>query len=150
MDAVRTYEKRRDAAGNRTSIPDKIKTAALKAMLPPDLESHVQLNQARFTTFDELLEEITRYVEHKTGKSLKMVFAASTLANQNSLVDPMDVSSVGHKGGKKGSGNKFLGACQLCGKTGHKAAECWAQQGQKEHAPSYSTKARTEKGPGNT
>ena len=47
MDAVRTYEKRRDAAGNRTSIPDQIKTAALEAMLPPDLESHVQLNRAR-------------------------------------------------------------------------------------------------------
>ena len=84
MDAVRTYEKRRDAAGNRTSIPDEIKTAALEAMLPPDLESLVQMNQARFTTFDELLEEIMRYLEHKTGKSLKMASAASTLANQSS------------------------------------------------------------------
>ena len=46
--------------------------------------SRVQMNQARFTTFDELLEEIMRYLEHKTGKSLKMASAASTLANQSS------------------------------------------------------------------
>ena len=39
MDAVRTYEKRRDAAGNRTSIPDEIKTAALEAMLPHRISS---------------------------------------------------------------------------------------------------------------
>lgn len=57
MDAVKTYEKRRDAAGNRTSIPDQIKTAALEAMLLPDLESHVQLNRARFTTFDTLADQ---------------------------------------------------------------------------------------------
>ena len=45
-------------------------------MLPADLELHAQLNQARFFTLDERLEEITRYVEHKTGKSLKVVSAA--------------------------------------------------------------------------
>ena len=90
MDAVRTYEKRKDAKGNRTEIPDEIKTAALEAMLPPDLEAHVQLNQPRFATFEELLEEVTRFVEHKTGKSLKIVSAASALAGQNALGDPMD------------------------------------------------------------
>ena len=38
----------------------------------------------------------------------------------------MDVSSVGRKGGKKGQA-KFLGSCHHCGKTGHKAADCWAR-----------------------
>ena len=58
----------------------------------------MQVNQSRFNTFDDLLEEITRYVEHKTGKSLKIVSAASALANQNALGDPMGVSSAVYKG----------------------------------------------------
>ena len=50
--------------------------------------------------------------------------------------------------GKKGSGNKFLRACHHCGKTGHKAAECWAKHGQPGQAPSY-LKGTYGKGPGN-
>lgn len=144
LDAVRTYEKRRDGTGQRTTISDEIKMAALEAMLPPDLEAHVQLNQSRFKTFDELLEEITRFVEHKTGKTLKMVSAASALANQSPLGDPMDVSSVGYMGaGAKGKATKFLGACHHCGKTGHKAADCWAKNGKGSGA-----KGTPGKGPG--
>eukprot|EP00435_Cladocopium_sp_Y103_P010276 s4537_g2.t1 len=144
LDAVRTYEKRRDGWGQRTAISDEIKMAALEAMLPPDLEAHVQLNQSRFATFDDLMEEITRFVEHKTGKSLKLVSAASALANQNALGDPMDVSSVGYKGsGAKGKATKFLGACHHCGKTGHKAADCWAKNSKGSGA-----KGTTGKGPG--
>lgn len=144
MDAVRTYEKRKDSTGQRAAISDEIKMAALEAMLPQELESHVQLNQARFATFDDLMDEITRFVEHKTGKSLKLVSAASSLANQGALGDPMDVSSVGYKGaGAKGKTTKFLGACHHCGKTGHKAADCWA----KSKGPG--AKGTSSKGPGN-
>jgi hypothetical protein len=100
-------------------------------MLPQDLESHVQLNQSRFNTFDDLLEEIARYVEHKTGKSPKIVSAASALANQNALGDPMGVSSVVYKGSRKGGAPKFLGSCNNCGKTGHKAADCCVKAGHK-------------------
>jgi hypothetical protein len=134
-----TYEKRKDASGKRTAIPDDIKTAALEAMMPQDLESHVQLNQSRFNTFDDLLEEINRYVEHKTGKSLKIVSAASALANQNALGGPMDVSSVGYKGSRKGSAANFLGSCSNCCKTGHKAADCWAKAGQKGQSTGQGT-----------
>ena len=144
MDAVRTYEKRKDSTGQRAAISDEIKMAALEAMLPQELESHVQLNQARFATFDDLMDEITRFVEHKTGRSLKLVSAASSLANQGALGDPMDVSSVGYKGaGAKGKTTKFLGACHHCGKTGHKAADCWA----KSKGPG--AKGTSSKGPGN-
>ena len=144
MDAVRTYEKRKDSTGQRAAISDEIKMAALEAMLPQELESHVQLNQARFATFDDLMDEITRFVEHKTGKSLKLVSAASSLANQGAVGDPMDVSSVGYKGaGAKGKTTKFLGACHHCGKTGHKAADCWAKN------KGSGAKGTSSKGPGN-
>ncbi|CAE7222661.1 ABCG2 [Symbiodinium sp. CCMP2592] len=71
LDAIASYEKRKDASGNRTKIPEEIKTAALESMLPQDLEAHVQLNQSKFSGFEDLLEEVTRYVEHRTGKTLK-------------------------------------------------------------------------------
>ena len=142
MDAIRTYEKRKDASGKRTAIPDEIKTAALEAMLPQDLESHVQLNQSRFNTFDDLLEEINRYVEHKTGKSLKIVSAASALANQNALGDPMDVSSVGYKRAGRAAQRIFLEAAATAVKQGTKQPTVGRRQVRKANRQD---KARTPK-----
>ena len=129
LDAIASYEKRKDASGNRTKIPEDIKTAALESMLPQDLEAHVQLNQSKFSGFDDLLEEVTRYVEHRTGKSLKS-FSTTQAAGEDALGDPMDVSSVGkgHQGKGQQKGTKFLGTCNNCGKQGHKAVDCWQPQ----------------------
>ena len=129
LDAIAFYEKRKDASGNRTKIPEDIKTAALESMLPQDLEAHVQLNQSKFSGFDDLLEEVTRYVEHRTGKSLKS-FSTTQAAGKDALGDPMDVSSVGkgHQGKGQQKGTKFLGTCNNCGKQGHKAVDCWQPQ----------------------
>ena len=129
LDAIASYEKRKDASGNRTKIPEDIKTAALESMLPQDLEAHVQLNQSKFSGFDDLLEEVTRYVEHRTGKSLKS-FSTTQAAGKDALGDPMDVSSVGkgHQGKGQQKGTKFLGTCNNCGKQGHKAVDCWQPQ----------------------
>ena len=129
LDAIASYEKRKDASGNRTKIPEDIKTAALESMLPQDLEAHVQLNQSKFSGFDDLLEEVTRYVEHRTGKSLKS-FSTTQAAGKDALGDPMDVSSVrkGHQGKGQQKGTKFLGTCNNCGKQGHKSVDCWQPQ----------------------
>ena len=129
LDAIASYEKRKDASGNRAKIPEDIKTAALESMLPQDLEAHVQLNQSKFSGFDDLLEEVTRYVEHRTGKSLKS-FSTTQAAGKDALGDPMDVSSVGkgHQGKGQQKGTKLLGTCNNCGKQGHKAVDCWQPQ----------------------
>ncbi|CAE7344151.1 unnamed protein product [Symbiodinium natans] len=99
-DAVRTYEKRKDSTGRRTTLADEIKMAALEAMLPQELESHIQLNQSRFSTYDDVLDEVTRFIEYKTGKSLKVISAAA--ASAASKDDPMDLSYV-EKGKGKGA-----------------------------------------------
>ena len=125
LDAIASYEKRKDASGNRGKIPEEIKIAALESMLPQDLEAHVQLNQSKFAGFEDLLEEVTRYVEHRTGKTLK-AFSTTQIAGKEALGDPMDVSSVGKGLGKHQQKTKFLGTCNNCGRTGHKAADCWS------------------------
>ena len=81
-DAVRTYEKRKDSMGRRTTIADEIKMAALEAMLPQELEAHIQLNQSRFSSYDDVLDEVTRFIEYKTGKSLKVISAAAASAGE--------------------------------------------------------------------
>ena len=101
LEAIASYEKRKNASRNRTKIPEEIKTAALESMLPQDLEAHVQLNLSKFAWFD-LLEEVTRYLEHRAGKTLK-AFSTTRAAGKDSAGDPMDVSSVGKGKDPKGS-----------------------------------------------
>ena len=48
--------------------------------------------------------------------------------------------------GKKGKGKGFKGECYNCGKTGHRAADCWAKGGGKEGQKGQ--KGRFGKGPG--
>ena len=135
-DAVRTYEKRKDSMGRRTTIADEIKMAALEAMLPQELEAHIQLNQSRFTSYDDVLDEVTRFIEYKTGKSLKVISAAA--ASAASKDDPMDLSYFERQHKGQGKGDK---TCNVCGKTGHFARDCW-------HGASKGTQKGSPKGPG--
>ena len=61
------YEKGKDSEGRRTTKADEIKMVGL-AMLPQDLESHIQLNQSRFSIYDDLLHEVTRFIELQDWK----------------------------------------------------------------------------------
>ena len=67
-------------ADRRATIADEIRMAALEAMLTQDPESHIQLNQSRFSTYDDVLDEVTHFIEYKTGKSLKVISAAAASA----------------------------------------------------------------------
>ena len=48
-DLVRRYCSRRDARGNAHTLSEDICMSSLEALLPDDLEKHVQLNCARLT-----------------------------------------------------------------------------------------------------
>ena len=49
-DLVRRYCGRRDAQGNVHSLAEDIRMSSLEALLPHDLEKHVQLNRARLNS----------------------------------------------------------------------------------------------------
>lgn len=137
---VRRYEKRR-AGGTVTSLDDDIKTSALEALVPQELEQHLAMNRARLPTYDNVRAEIQAYIEARRSQ-----FAFRPAARNP---DAMDVDSFSRKGGKKGGkgdgrGNNKGGKnkngkgtkgqqnvgdreCWNCGKKGHLSAECWSK-----------------------
>ena len=73
-DLVRRYSSRRDAQGNAHNLAEDICLSSLEALLPDDLEKHVQLNRARLTSYGVLREEIKTYCEgrgHANARNTK-------------------------------------------------------------------------------
>ena len=60
-DLVRRYSSRRGAQGNAHSLAEDIRMSSLEALLPDDLEKHVQLNRARLTSYGVLREENSKH-----------------------------------------------------------------------------------------
>ena len=128
--AVSLYCKRKDATGQRRSVPDDILMGILQDMGPQELRTHLQLNQSKFTTYAAMRAETVGYLEAKLGMKAQ------------GKDDPMDIGGFGQrdnkakagKGGKgKGKGGegkaKFEGYCNGCNKWGHKVADCWSGPG---------------------
>ena len=57
-DLVRRYCGRRDPQGNAHTLAEDIRMSSLEALLPDDLEKHVQLNRARQNSYGVLRDEI--------------------------------------------------------------------------------------------
>ena len=62
-DLMRGYCSRRDAQGNAHSLSEDIRMNSLEALLPDDLEKHVQLNRARLNSYGIWRAEIKTYCE---------------------------------------------------------------------------------------
>ena len=60
-DLVRRCSSRRGAQGNAHNLAEDIRMSSLEALLPDDLEKHVQLNRAKMTSYGVLREEIKTY-----------------------------------------------------------------------------------------
>eukprot|EP00974_Lingulodinium_polyedra_P081331 7877635-Lingulodinium_polyedra.AAC.1 len=68
---MRRYERSRDDGGQRHTISDDIKIAALEAIVPTELERHLQLNASRFADYKAAREEVRLFVETRIGMKLK-------------------------------------------------------------------------------
>ena len=101
-DLVRRYS-RRDAQGNAHSLAKDIRTSSLAALLPDDLEKHVQLNRVRLTSCGVLSEEIKTLCEcrgHANARNAKQ--KGSSHPGEE---DPMDIDALG-KARAKAKGSK--------------------------------------------
>ena len=100
-DLVRRYCSRRDAQGNAHNLAEDISMSSLEALLPDDLEKHVQLNRARLTSYGVLGEEIKTYCECR-GHAARNVRQKGP--SHPGGDDPMDIGSFGKGKGKHGKG----------------------------------------------
>ena len=142
----------RDAQGNAHNLAEDIRMSSLEALLPDDLEKHVQLNRARVTSCGVLREEIKTYCECRGRAN-----ARNTKQKGSSHPggdDPMDMGAFGKGKGKQGKGkhgkgkgkgkqgqygqdkdkskdkSKDVVECWSCGKRGL-SKDCWSKKNTK-------------------
>ena len=99
-DLVRRNCSRRDAQGNAHTLAEDIRMSSLEALLPDDLEKHVQLNRARLNSYGVLREEVKTYCEcrgHTNARNMKKKGSSHPAGD-----DPMDIGAFGK--GKHGKG----------------------------------------------
>ena len=157
-DLVRRHCGRRGARGNAHTLAEDIRKSSLEALLPDDLEKHVQLNRARLTSYGVLREEIKTYCEcrsHANARNAKQKGSSHPGGD-----DPMDIGAFGKGKGKQSKGkhgkgkgkgkqgqgqqgqhgqdkskdtgkNKDSIECWNCGKRGHNSKDCWSKKDNK-------------------
>ena len=106
-DLVRRYCSRRDAQGNAHNLAEDSRMSSLEALLPDDLEKHVQLNRARLTSYGVLREEIKTYCEcrgHANARNTKQKGPSHPGGD-----DPMDIGAFGKGNGKQSKGKHGKG-----------------------------------------
>ena len=100
-DLVRCYCGRRDAHGNVHSLATDIRMTSLEALLPDDLEKHVQLNRARLNSYGVLREAIKTYCECRGHAARNTKQKGSSHPGGD---DPVDIGAFGKGKGEHGKG----------------------------------------------
>ena len=146
-DLVRRYCSRRDAQGNAHNLAEDIRMRSFEALLPDDLEKHVQLNRARLTSYGVLREEIKTYCEctgHANARNVRQKGPSHPGGD-----DPIHIGAFGKGKGKQSKGKHGKGKgkgkqgqhgqdkdksmdkskdsveCWNGGKRGHHSKDCW-------------------------
>ena len=107
---MRRYTQRRDARnGQRYTLAEDIRMAALEARLPEELERHCQLQRSRLDTCQKLREEVVLHAEARGYVAPKLGQESKTREDRD---DPMDVGGFGQWKGRnfpKGKGKNSTG-----------------------------------------
>ena len=152
---MRRYTGRRDASGAYHTLAEDIKMSSVEALLPEDLEKHVQMNRQRLNDYASLREEIVMYAEAR-GTSIQRKKDPNAMdVDTNSLAYRGGHGKGGKHGGYGGAGagkggkggkadstkgaggkgdmgkgkGKELRECWHCGKPGHLSSNCWSKIG---------------------
>ena len=99
-DLMRRYTQRRDAqSGQRRSLAEDIRTVALQALFPEELERHCQLQRSRLDKKEQPREKVIRKAEARgyVAPILGQVGRA-----REDKDDPMDVGGFGQGKGRTG------------------------------------------------
>ena len=103
---MRRYSQRRDARnGQRHTLAEDIRMAALEALLPEELKRHCQLQRSLLDTYQKLREEVVLYAEARGYVASKLGQVSKAREDRD---DPMDVGGFGQWKGRnvhKGKGN---------------------------------------------
>ena len=138
---VRRYDRSKSSGTRTAALDEDIKTAALEAFFPSELEQHLDMNRARPMTSKQDRSYIQAYNEARRSQ-----FAFKTVAAK-STSDPMyvDISGKEGKEGEKGKGDGKKGkkggkgqnqnqnqnpskdvVCWHGGEKGHLSTEYWS------------------------
>ena len=90
---MRRFTQRRDARnGQRHTLAEDIRLAALEALLPEELERHCQLQRSRLDTYQKLREEVVLYAEARGYVAPKLGQVSKAREDRD---DDMDVGGFG-------------------------------------------------------
>ena len=106
VELVRRYERSKSSGTTAAALHEDMKTAALDALVPSELEQHLAMNHARLITYEQVPSEIQAYTEARRRQ-----FAFKTVAAKNTS-DPMDVDSCGEGRKRDGKNSKKGGKGQ--------------------------------------
>ena len=91
--------------------------SSLEALLPDDLEKHVQLNRARLNSYGQ---NINRKIHHTQEETTQWTLVLSAKAKASE-----DSKDIKDKDGKDRDKSKDSMECWNCGKRAHLSKDCW-------------------------
>lgn len=119
----RQYEEFTDQRGKACRISDDSLMAAMYKLMPSSLEQQVMFHSDDYDSFEDLYDKLVSFAS--TKHSLKMSDRPVGSNKKTEASTAMEVDALTNKGKGKG----FKGKCNLCGKPGHKAADCQSSTG---------------------
>ena len=95
---VRRNEKiKASGSGTVAALDNDLKTAALQALVPSELEQHIAMNRVRLITYEQARGEIQHHIEARRSQ-----FAFKTVAAKKDSSVSTCANSFGENGGKNG------------------------------------------------